>query len=115
MVVTRSGVGRYRPQHVKRGLPAHLLLHDYVRLDLIDRHMAGTFHHSLTSHLSACLGKFTIDKEFLYLDPVCSIMDRACTKTVAEAQTGIIFFHDSHYSVEMLVKDRKSTRLNSSH
>ncbi len=49
MVVARGDIGYERAQHIERRVVAQPLLQAHVRLDLIERHMPGAFHHHLHS------------------------------------------------------------------
>src|SRR5208283_5170943 len=102
MVVAWRNVRCYRSQHIKRRFAAHLLFHYDIRLYLVDRHMSGAFNHCLASLLPAQLGELAVYEQFLYLHPVGCVMDSSGTKTVAQAEHGIVFFKNINYPVEML-------------
>src|SRR6516164_5928971 len=56
MVVARGDIAGQRPKYVERGAGANSLLQLYVRFDLIQRYMAGTFDHHLDPISAGALG-----------------------------------------------------------
>ena len=63
-----------RAQYIEGRFTAllHLLLH--VELDLIERHMAWTFHHHLHIVLPGAAGEFTQGMQFSQLSSIRSIV-----------------------------------------
>ncbi len=49
MIVASRDIGNQRTEHIERCPLAYRLLQTDIRLDLVQGHVAGTFHHHLHS------------------------------------------------------------------
>ena len=57
MVIAGGNIGDQGSQHIEGGAHADALLHLHVGSDLIQRHMAGAFHHHLHVVRPCALGQ----------------------------------------------------------
>ena len=104
VVVSRSNIRHQRPQHIKGGAHAKRLLQFHVRCDLVQRHMAGAFHHDLHVMRPGPFRQFPEANQLVNLAGVRSVRQTTGAAGVAERNGHIVFLANIEDFVKMLVK-----------
>ena len=80
----------------------HFLVH--LLLDLVQRHMAGTFDHDLHVILPRPRSQLTQGLQFGELRRIAGICDATRTQSIAEREAHIVLRHHLHDAIEILVQ-----------
>ena len=105
VVVAGSDVGDQRAERVERRAVAVFDFLVDLLLDLVERHVAGTFDHDLHVVLPGLRGQLAERLELGELRLVAGVGDAAGAEAVAEREADVVLRHDLHDAVEVLVEE----------
>ena len=104
MIVARPCITGDGAKHVIGRLAGHSFLEDDIALDLIQRYVAGAFHHHLATQFSSSFRQLAIYDHFGYLGSVTAVMYGTGANPIPQGQHRIIFFHQGADPVELLIE-----------
>ena len=104
VVVARGDIGYEGAEHVERRVVAQALLQAHVRLDLVERHMAGTLHHDLHAGVPGALGELADLDELGDLPGVGCVVGATRAHGVADGDGHIVGVQDLEDLVIVLIE-----------
>ena len=104
MVIAGGNVGDQGAQHIEGGTHADALLHFHVGGYLIQRHMAGAFHHDLYVVSPGTLGQLTQTHQLFDLTHVGGVGQTAGAAGVAQRDGDIVLGADLADLIKVLVE-----------
>ena len=84
MVISGSNICNKRSQYIEGSAHTDSLLYLHIGCHLVERHMAGTFHHNLYVMAPRSLGKFTQSYKLFYLTYICRVCKTAGATGIAQ-------------------------------
>ena len=104
VIISRRHIGHQRPQDIKGGPVAQLLLQPNIGLYLIQGNMPRPLDHHLHLLVPGPLGQLTQEEELLYLRAVSGIGQAAGAQPIPQTQGDIVLLGDFYESVEFFIE-----------